>query len=129
MIHPGQTLGYRVASGGRSVAYLPDHEPALGSSIVHPEWTSGHDLAAGASVLVHDAQYTTAEYRERIGWGHSSIEQAVAFADLAGVERLVLFHHEPDHGDAVVDEMLAEARSARRGGSTDAASEGLTIEL
>jgi len=129
VIHPGQTLGYRIASGGRAVAYLPDHEPALGSPIERPPWTSGYDLAAGTDVLLHDAQYTTPEYEERIGWGHSSVEQAVAFADLAGAERLVLFHHEPDHADAVVDGMLEEARSARRRGSTDAASEGLTIEL
>jgi phosphoribosyl 1,2-cyclic phosphodiesterase len=129
VIHPGPTLGYRISSGGRSVAYLSDHEPALGGSIDRPEWTSGYDLAVGADVLFHDGQYTTAEYRERVGWGHSSVEQAAAFADLAGAERLVLFHHEPDHSDAVVDQMLGWARSARLHGSADAATEGLTIDL
>ncbi len=129
VIHPGPTLGYRVSRAGRSVAYLSDHEPALGGAIERAEWTSGHDLAAGADVLIHDGQYTSDEYGERVGWGHSSIEQAAAFADLAGAERLVLFHHEPDHADAMVDRLLGEARALRRQGTADAASEGLTIEL
>lgn len=129
VIHPGPTLGYRVSAGGRSVTYLSDHEPALGSSLGRAEWTSGHALAAGSDVLIHDGQYTTDEYRERVGWGHSSVAQAAAFADLARAERLVLFHHEPDHDDETVDALLAEARSARRMGATDAASEGMTIEL
>jgi phosphoribosyl 1,2-cyclic phosphodiesterase len=129
IIHPGPTLGYRVSDGSRSVAYLSDHEPALGSSMDRTVWTSGHDLAAAADVLIHDGQYTASEYGERVGWGHSSVQQAAAFADLAGAERLVLFHHDPDHGDAAVDDMLAEARASRRGGPVDAASEGLTIEL
>jgi phosphoribosyl 1,2-cyclic phosphodiesterase len=129
VIHPGPTLGYRLSRAGRSVTYLSDHEPALGGPIERPEWTSGHDLAAGADVLIHDGQYTTDEYRERVGWGHSSIEQAATFADLAGADRLVLFHHEPDHADDTVDQLLEEARSLRRRGTADAASEGLTIEL
>jgi phosphoribosyl 1,2-cyclic phosphodiesterase len=129
VIHPGPTLGYRITSGGRSVAYLPDHEPALGGAIDRPRWTSGHDVAVGADVLLHDGQYTSEEYRQRVGWGHSSVEQAVAFADLARAEQLILFHHEPDHSDALVDRLLAAARSARRRGSVEAASEDLTIEV
>ena len=129
VIHPGPTLGYRITSGGRSIAYLPDHEPALGGSIGRPAWTSGHDLAASADLLIHDGQYTGEEYAQRVGWGHSTVAHAVALADLVGAERLVLFHHEPDHSDEVVDRMLAAARSDRRRGSTDAASEGMTIEL
>jgi phosphoribosyl 1,2-cyclic phosphodiesterase len=129
VIHPGPTLGYRVSGHGRSVTYLSDHEPALGGSIDRADWTSGHDLAAGCDVLIHDSQYTGDEYRERVGWGHSSVEQAAAFADLTRAGRLVLFHHEPDHDDETVDAMLAQARAARRIGSADAASEGMTIEL
>ena len=129
VIHPGPTLGFRLSADGRSVAYLPDHEPALGGQIDLAEWTSGYELAAGVDVLIHDAQYTSDEYPERCGFGHSSIEHAVAFADLAAAARLVLFHHAPEHDDAAVDLMLSRARSMRRRETTDAASEGLTIEL
>lgn len=129
VIHPGATLGYRICSPGKTVAYLPDHEPALGGSITAKEWTSGFPLATGADVLVHDGQYTDEEYRGKIGWGHSSVEQAAAFADSAEAERLVLFHHDPSHDDDAVDAMLLRARAVRRHGSVDAASEGMTIVI
>jgi phosphoribosyl 1,2-cyclic phosphodiesterase len=129
VIHPGPTLGYRCASDGRSVAYLSDHEPALGSAMDRKRWTSGSDLADGVDVLLHDGQYTADEYRDRVGWGHSSVEHAAALADLARAERLVLFHHDPDHPDDVIDEMLERTRASRRRGTSDAASEGLTIDL
>jgi phosphoribosyl 1,2-cyclic phosphodiesterase len=126
VIHPGPTLGYRLESARRALAYLPDHEPALGG-IDQPVWTSGHDLAAGVDVLLHDGQYTAQEYDARVGWGHSSVEQAAAFADLAGVNRLVLFHHDPDHDDAEVGEMADRARAVRRAGSVEAAREGMEL--
>lgn len=112
--HPGSTVGYRISEGGRSVAYLPDHEPALGVRDFpgRPEWTSGFSLAAGANLLIHDAQYTIEEYRERIGWGHSAIRDALAFATLAGAGRLVPFHHDPTHDDAMLDRIDASARTS-----------------
>jgi len=105
VIHPGPTVGYRIAEGHRTIAYLPDHEPALGvpDFPTSRRWTSGYDLARGADVLLHDAQYTAAEYPPRRGWGHSSIDHVVAFADLASVDRLVTFHHDPGHDDAALD--------------------------
>lgn len=129
VIHPGLTLGYRITGAGRTIAYLPDHEPSLGGPMERAEWTSGHGLAAGADLLLHDAQYSVDEQAERVGWGHSSVVQAAAFADLAGAERLVLFHHDPDHGDEVVDGLVTQAGEARRRGSVDAAGAGLVIRL
>jgi phosphoribosyl 1,2-cyclic phosphodiesterase len=110
--HPGATVGYRLSEDGRSVAYLPDHEPALGTREFpgDPGWTSGYDLAANVDVLIHDSQYTDEEYPAHVGWGHSSIPQTLAFARTAGVGRLVTFHHDPDRQDDEVDRILDEAR-------------------
>jgi ribonuclease BN (tRNA processing enzyme) len=110
--HPGPTVGYRISEDGVSVAYLPDHEPALGARRFpeHLDWTSGFDLIRGADLLIHDAQYTDGEYRERVGWGHSTISQAIRLAGAAGVRRLVTFHHDPGHDDAMLDRCLEEAR-------------------
>jgi phosphoribosyl 1,2-cyclic phosphodiesterase len=114
--HPGVTFGYRVEADGATLAYLSDHEPALGTTQfpLRADWTSGHAIARDADLLVHDAQYARAEYPEHAGWGHSSVEQAIAFAALAHVRQLVLFHHDPAHDDDVIDRMTAEAIAATR---------------
>jgi phosphoribosyl 1,2-cyclic phosphodiesterase len=113
VIHPGQTVGYRISDGVGTVAYIPDHEPALGMNggPIDSEWTSGHDLAAGVDILLHDAQYTAEEYEARVGWGHSRIGDAVALARMAGAQRLVTFHHDPAHDDAELDSMVDDARA------------------
>lgn len=109
--HPGgPTLGYRLTEAGRSLAYLPDHEPALGVRDFpeSPRWTSGFGLIEGVDLLIHDSQYTSAEYAARVGWGHSSYEHTTSLAKLARVRRLVTFHHEPTHSDEVIDALHAE---------------------
>jgi phosphoribosyl 1,2-cyclic phosphodiesterase len=114
--HPGPTTGYRITEDGVSLTYLPDHEPALATGRVpaDPDWTSGSALAVNADLLIHDAQYSEAEYEEHAGWGHSSICQAIDFARAAGVKHLVTFHHDPSHDDDALDRIVEEARSGRR---------------
>lgn len=110
VIHYNPTVGYRIEESGASLAFLPDHEPALGTREFpgSKQWTSGYDLARGVDLLIHDAQYTDEEYRQRAGFGHSAIKHAFAFAELAGVQRLVTFHHDPDHSDDMLDHMTEE---------------------
>jgi phosphoribosyl 1,2-cyclic phosphodiesterase len=112
VVHNGPTVGYRIEEDGRSLAYIPDHEPARTMDLRHvdKEWISGYRIAARASVLLHDAQYTADEYRHRIGWGHSSIDQTVALAQRVGAGRLILFHHDPYHSDADLEAIETEAR-------------------
>jgi phosphoribosyl 1,2-cyclic phosphodiesterase len=130
VIHPDPTVGYRIADASGTLAYLPDHEPALGAPRfpLAPEWTSGHALAQRADVLIHDAQYTAEEYPARVGWGHSSIEHTWAFAVQAGAGRLITFHHDPSHTDAQLDAMVA-ALQARSGPAVTGGIEGLEITL
>jgi phosphoribosyl 1,2-cyclic phosphodiesterase len=130
--HPGSTVGYRITEGSRSIAYLPDHEPALGVREFpgEAEWTSGFDLAAGTDLLIHDAQYTTEEYQERVGWGHSAIGDALAFAALAGARRFVPFHHDPTHDDAMLDRIDSAIRTAADlAFQLIAGTEGVTLEV
>ncbi|MCI0346648.1 MAG: MBL fold metallo-hydrolase [Chloroflexi bacterium] len=128
IVHPGPTVGYRIETDGTRMAYLPDHEPILGGPLTTTAWLSGYDLARGVDVLLHDGQYTDEEYRQRVGWGHSSISHAAQLADLAGVRELVLIHHDPDHSDDVIDEMVAAAAGLRQSGSVSGASEGMVLE-
>ena len=114
--HPGITVGYRIEGEGGTLAYLPDHEPALGVSHfpLSAEWTSGYLLARGADLLLHDAQYSLAEYTAHVGWGHSALDHTLAFARLADVRHLVTFHHDPAHSDDDIDRLTAEATARAR---------------
>jgi phosphoribosyl 1,2-cyclic phosphodiesterase len=130
--HPGFTLGYRLESPRGTLAYLCDHEPALGNQRFPsaPEWTSGYALARGADLLIHDAQYTRAEYPSHAGWGHSAIDDTLAFAALVRARHLVTFHHDPAHTDDVLDRLTADAVAAARPAFTvSSGTEGATFAL
>ncbi len=137
--HPALTLGYRLEADGVSVVYSTDHEPHMSSAVdgagAPP---AGEDarharFLADADLVIHDAQYTAAEFAAKRGWGHSTVEYTVETAVSARVRRLALFHHDPMRNDEAVDRLVAGARDlvARLGGATDvfAAAEGQVIEL
>jgi phosphoribosyl 1,2-cyclic phosphodiesterase len=110
--HRGPTVGYRFEDDGSVLAYIPDHEPYLGvdPDAAEPDWISGFSLADGADVLMHDSQYFEHEYPNHVGWGHSSVAHAVAFARLARCRRLLLFHHDPLHTDEQLQSLEDRAR-------------------
>ena len=112
--HPGPTVGYRVSENGDTIAYLPDHEPVLGSPALprDREWISGLAVAEGVDVLIHDAQYLNPEYPLHVGWGHSAIAHTIAFGKAAAARRVVTFHHDPAHTDDELDRMIDETRAA-----------------
>jgi phosphoribosyl 1,2-cyclic phosphodiesterase len=126
--HPNGVWAYRAEHGGKSVVYATDTEHY---AVVDPKLTK---LAAGADVLIYDAQYTPEEYAgtagsggPKTGWGHSTFVEAAKLAKAAGVKQLVLFHHDPMQSDAAVRDKERRAREIFP--NTVAAQEGLTIEL
>lgn len=132
IVHPGPTVGYRIEGPFGVVTYMPDHEPALGvrDFPLAPEWTSGHDLACEADVLIHDSQYTHAEYANRVGWGHSTMRQMVAFAKLCRVKHLVPFHFDPARTDDDLDASIAAAVAHEKPEfPVTPAAEGASIDL
>jgi phosphoribosyl 1,2-cyclic phosphodiesterase len=131
VIHPGPTVGYRISENGASIAYIPDHEPALGTGAFpgDPEWTSGMDLARDVDLLIHDAQYFPAERKMRVGWGHSPTQETARFADLVGARQLACFHHDPAHDDDTIDQLVAEVAAAAPGIAVSGASEGATVRI
>lgn len=132
VVHQGAILGFRINAHDRTLAYIPDHEPSLGVDLRHvePDWMSGYRLAEKADVLFHDSQYSDDEYTTHIGWGHSSIDHAVAVAQAAHVDHLVMFHHDPAHSDLELESLLAEAQSSWSEGQPPVlAAEGMTLIL
>jgi phosphoribosyl 1,2-cyclic phosphodiesterase len=133
VVHPGPTVGFRIEAERSTFAYLPDHEPALAGAIPDrpTDWIAGASIADDVDVLFHDAQYFEDEYEERIGWGHSSVDDAVAFTRAVGARSLALFHHEPAHNDGSLDRLEARARSlaVRDEVRPTLAREGMVVEL
>jgi phosphoribosyl 1,2-cyclic phosphodiesterase len=96
----GRTFGYRVDDGETTIAYLPDHAPAIAT----PEaLESAIELTRGVDLLLHDAQFVEAERGIADLFGHATIDDAIAFARSAEVEHLVLIHHAPARTDDEVD--------------------------
>ena len=127
--HIGPTVGYRVEWGGSVVTYISDHQgPPPGVDSVAD---SVAELTHGADVLIHDAQYTPAEFAEKGHWGHCTVDYAVRVAEEAHAKKLVLFHHDPSHGDDCMDLILDSAqRLAEKSGlEVVAGFEGLRLEL
>ena len=126
--HIGPTVGYRVECDGASVAYISDHQAPIGLDTVAD---SVLDLCNGVDLLIHDAQYTEAEFSAKGHWGHCTIDYALMVAAEAGARQLCLFHHDPAHSDEVLDRELERGRAAgkRSFANIISAWEGLTVEL
>jgi phosphoribosyl 1,2-cyclic phosphodiesterase len=126
----GRTLGYRVSDGRSVVAYVTDHCPtALGPG---PDgWGEYHagalELAAGADVLVHDAQLMAEEVAAEAAFGHAAADYAVGLARRAGARQVVLFHHRPDRTDDALDQLAY--RFATSPIAVTVAAEGRILDL
>jgi phosphoribosyl 1,2-cyclic phosphodiesterase len=133
--HPADTYGYRVRTGEASVAFVPDNELVGGNYHVDaPTFRKQMiDFLRDVDVLFHDAMFTESEYKQRVGWGHSTYEQAVALAEEAGVRRLFLFHHAPDRTDLELMQIVDDLRNdlARRGSplEIEGAAEGEELQV
>jgi ribonuclease BN (tRNA processing enzyme) len=127
----GRTFGYRVSDGSSTIAYLPDHHPASlgpGPDGYGEYHQSALRLAANVDLLIHDGQYTAAEFPARSAYGHSAIPYAIGLAERAGAQRLLLFHHDPLRTDAEIDALVDEAQQVTRT-PLAAAAEGGVVEL
>ncbi len=120
-IHPGGAYSYRLENNNQMVVISTDIEH--GKSIDHRVV----ELAEGADLLIHDSQYTPEELKNKTGWGHSSYLQAIEVAKLAGVKKLALTHHDPDHDDKFLIEIEKICKDIFPGSFL--AREGMTVSL
>ncbi len=143
--HPAMTLAFKITDGKHSVVYATDNEPyaytlaerkekkMIPSEFGKQQDQKLIDFISGTDLYIAEAQYTSEEYLEKIGWGHSPIETVVDFALKGKVKRLALFHHDPLHNDDMVDGMVEHARriisAAKRKIDCFGAREGLEVTL
>jgi phosphoribosyl 1,2-cyclic phosphodiesterase len=126
--HKGPTVGYRVQGARATVTYISDHQAPLSLDTVAEGVL---ELCDGADVLIHDAQYTPAEFQRKSDWGHCTLDYALLVASAARVKRLLLFHHDPSHNDDDIDRFTAELQQHAAGSGVEvtAAYEGLVLEV
>ena len=127
--HVGRTFGYRVEFAGRSVAYLPDHQQPVDGSFAVSD--AALELVEGVDLLIHDSQYTVAEFAKKATWGHCMYEYALWLAGHAKVGQLAMFHHDPNRTDDALDELArcGSSVAAPCGFAVHVAREGLVVEL
>lgn len=120
--HPNRACGYRIEHRGRAVCIITDNEHVPGQldeALV--------EFVRGAEVMIYDAMYTDEEFPHFVSWGHSTWQECLRVAKAAGVPRPVLFHHDPNHGDSVLDTIASKAEAMLPGALV--AREGMVIEV
>lgn len=124
--HPGEAVGYRVNWRGGAATYITDTEHFPDRLDDNVLW-----LARNADILIYDSTYTDEEYHSpkspKIGWGHSTWQEAVKVAQAANVKTLVIYHHDPAHDDDFLDRVGKEAAEKFPGAIM--AREGLVLQV
>ncbi len=104
--HPNGATAYRIEYDGVSVCYVTDTEHVPGQ----PD-QNVLNLIQGADLVIYDSSYTDDEFPGKVGWGHSTWQEGIRLSRAAGVKRHVLFHHDPDHDDATMAAIEADAKA------------------
>ena len=122
LIHPNRATGYRLEYNGKAFCYITDTEHAPGDP---NQRILG--LIEGADMVIYDSTYTEEEFPSKIGWGHSTWNEGIRLCQAAKVKRLAIFHHEPDHDDAFMEGLEAEAKEKWPGAFV--ARDGMQVEM
>lgn len=103
--HPNGATGYRIDFKGTSMCYITDteHRPEQQDEAIL-------SLIEGSDLVVYDCTYTDEEFPHKIGWGHSTWQEGIRLCQRAGVKRLAIFHHDPDHDDDFMEHLEDQAR-------------------
>lgn len=118
--HPDAATGYRIEYRGKSICYLTDTEHVVGK----PDQNI-LGLIAGADIVIYDSTYTDEEYPNHVGWGHSTWQEGARLCQAANAKTFVVFHHDPDHDDAFMDQVARDVEAMRPGSIV--AREGMTL--
>ncbi|MEH6525034.1 MAG: MBL fold metallo-hydrolase [Sneathiella sp.] len=120
--HPDGGTGYRIEHGGSSICYITDTEHVIG----HPD-EDILSLIEGADLVIYDSTYTDEEYPKFAGWGHSTWQEGIRLCQAANVGQMAIFHHDPSHDDAFMDNVAKQARKVWS--NTFVAQEGMTVAI
>lgn len=120
--HPNGATGYRIEHAGKSLCYVTDTEHVPGQ----PD-EGVLSLIDGADLVVYDSTYTDDEFPAKVGWGHSTYQEAIRLCRDASVKQLAIFHHDPSHTDDIMDQIGEAAHASWE--NAIVAREGMQLDL
>ena len=126
--HTGVTLGFRVTANNTTVTYLSDHQQPDGDFALT---TGAKQLCQNTDLLIHDSQFTPAEFAIKSNWGHSTLEFAMWVAETTSAKRLALFHHDPSRTDDALDVIASRliGIAQNRGFQVFAAADEMSVKV
>ncbi len=126
--HTGATLGFRVTANNTTVTYLSDHQQPAGDFAIT---TGARQLCQNTDLLIHDSQFTPAEFVTKSDWGHSTLEFAMWVAETTSAKRLALFHHDPSRSDDALDVIASRLAgiAQNRGFQVFAAADEMSVKV
>lgn len=99
--HPNNGTAIKLNVDGKKVCIYADMEDP---SYMNPK------IAYEADLLLYDGMYDDSEREMHLGWGHSTWQVAVRYAEEEQVKRLVVTHHDPKNGDHALKERETESK-------------------
>ena len=99
--HPGGASGYIVEEGGNRVCCFLDHEYGV-DNLIDAEMLK---VAKEADFVIWDGMFLEADLALKKGWGHSSIQQGVNFAEDSNCRKIAIAHHAPNRTDEQLKEL------------------------
>ena len=126
--HTGPTLGFRITANNTAVTYLSDHQQPVGDFALT---TGARRLCENTDLLIHDSQFTPAEFATKSNWGHSTLEFAMWVAETTSAKRLALFHHDPSRTDEALDVIASRLAGIgqNRGFQVFAAADEMSVKV
>ena len=98
--HPGGAAGYIVEKENKKVCVFLDHEYGQETTVDDELLT----IASESDLIVWDGMFLNEELPPKKGWGHSSIEQGIAFSEKTACKNLAIAHHAPNRNDEQLNE-------------------------
>ena len=122
--HPDETASFYVTDGRKTVVHLLDSEVSLLDGESYKELV---DYCKGADLVVFDAAYSPIDYPEKVGWGHSTIEDGRKLAVASGCSKIMFSHFSFEYSDQELE--VLESRAKSWGDQYFFARDGMEFEL
>ncbi len=105
--HPQESVGYKVITKDKTVTFLIDYEYKIDQNKEIVE-----EFVKNSDYMIIDTFWTDKNYK--IGWGHSTVEDAIYLTNKLNIADCILTHHNTDYCDDKIDEIYQNIKDASK---------------